>query len=145
MRLWTVHPRYLDPPGLVALWREGLLALKVLRGKTKGYRNHPQLYRFRNTDEPVSYLGAYLTEVFNEAVNRGYSFDNTKIPKSVHSGTGIVETSGQIEYEWQHLLKKLQNRNVSLFRRYKDIQQPEPHPLFRIVRGGVRRWERISS
>jgi len=25
MRLWTLHPKYLDARGLVALWREGLL------------------------------------------------------------------------------------------------------------------------
>jgi len=30
MRLWSLHPRYLDAKGLVALWREGLLAQKVL-------------------------------------------------------------------------------------------------------------------
>jgi Pyrimidine dimer DNA glycosylase len=47
MRIWSVHPRYLDRQGLTAGWREGLLAQKVLTGTTKGYRNHPQLRRFR--------------------------------------------------------------------------------------------------
>ena len=41
MRLWTLHPQYLDPRGLVALWREALLAQKVLLGRTRGYRAHP--------------------------------------------------------------------------------------------------------
>ena len=36
MRLWSLHPRYLDAKGLVALWREGLLAQAVLKGQTKG-------------------------------------------------------------------------------------------------------------
>jgi len=31
MRLWTIHPKYLDRQGLLALWREALLAQKVLR------------------------------------------------------------------------------------------------------------------
>ncbi len=34
MRLWTLHPKYLDPRGLVALWREALFAQAVLRGWT---------------------------------------------------------------------------------------------------------------
>lgn len=38
MRLWTLHPKYLDPKGLVALWRETLLAQRVLAGRTRGYR-----------------------------------------------------------------------------------------------------------
>ena len=47
MRIWSLHPRYLDAKGLVAVWRETLLAKHVLEGKTKGYKNHPQLNRFR--------------------------------------------------------------------------------------------------
>jgi hypothetical protein len=35
LRLWSIHPKYLDATGLVALWREALLAQKVLKGKTK--------------------------------------------------------------------------------------------------------------
>ena len=46
MRLWSVHPRYLDTAGLTACWREALLAQKVLTGATRGYRRHPQLERF---------------------------------------------------------------------------------------------------
>ncbi len=40
MRLWSLHPKYLDVKGLVRAWREGLLARKALGGETKGYRNH---------------------------------------------------------------------------------------------------------
>jgi hypothetical protein len=40
---------YLDGRGLVALWREALLAQAVLRGRTRGYR-HPQLARFRSRE-----------------------------------------------------------------------------------------------
>jgi hypothetical protein len=29
-RIWSLHPKYLDARGLVALWREGLLAQAVL-------------------------------------------------------------------------------------------------------------------
>ncbi len=50
MRLWSLHPKYLDRQGLLAVWREGLLAQKVLQGKTKGYKNHPQLKRFQQQE-----------------------------------------------------------------------------------------------
>jgi hypothetical protein len=33
MRIWSLHPKYLDSKGLVALWRESLLAKNVLRDK----------------------------------------------------------------------------------------------------------------
>ena len=70
MRLWTLHPRYLDPQGLVALWREALLARAVLRGEIRGYRHHPQLDRFRAQAAPVSALNAYLARPRGSAVAR---------------------------------------------------------------------------
>ena len=79
MRLWTLHPRCLDAKGLVALWREALLAQKVLLGGTRGYRNHPQLARFREQPDPVAAIGAYLLAAWEEATARGYRFDGSKI------------------------------------------------------------------
>jgi hypothetical protein len=52
MRLWSLHPCYLDRQGLLALWREALLAQKMLQGQTRGYRFHPQLERFRAQSDP---------------------------------------------------------------------------------------------
>jgi hypothetical protein len=42
MRLWSLHPSLLDRMGLLALWREGLLAQKVLLGLPAGalYAQH---------------------------------------------------------------------------------------------------------
>ncbi|MFZ2406304.1 MAG: pyrimidine dimer DNA glycosylase/endonuclease V [Methylobacter sp.] len=46
--------------GLLALWREALLAQKVLRGESRGYRHHPQLARFRELVDPrLSKLAHY--------------------------------------------------------------------------------------
>src|SRR5687768_13588574 len=102
MRLWTLHPRYLDPQGLVACWREALLAQKVLSGATRGYRNHPQLLRFRASSYPMLAIAAFLHEIAAEAERRGYKFDVRKIvgPRSERK---IRETRGQLEYEWAHL------------------------------------------
>ena len=79
MRLWTIHPKHLDAKGLVALWREALLAQKVLQGGTRGYRHHPQLRRFLATSRPAAALARYLAAVHEESVRRGYHFDAAKI------------------------------------------------------------------
>lgn len=79
MRLWSLHPEYLDSRGLVALWREGFLALEVLKGKTKGYRSHPQLSRFRGEENPVETPECNLWFVFLEAERRESHFSPAKI------------------------------------------------------------------
>lgn len=142
MRLWTVHPRYLDPQGLVALWREALLARAVLRGQTRGYRHHPQLHRFQAHAAPRSAISVFLAGVHTEALARGYSFDAGKIGPIRASLARIPTSSGQLDHEWQHLLAKLQVRNPDLFKRWRTLRRPEPHPLFEIVPGGVAAWER---
>src|SRR5215472_8391142 len=140
MRLWTVHPRYLDSKGLVAAWREALLAQKVLKGATRGYRHHPQLARFQAQDDPVAVVATFLAGIAEEARHRGYRFDTSKISKRRFRAQ-LAETDGQLLYEWRHLLAKLRARAPQLHRQFRDIATPEPHPLFRIVSGKVREWE----
>lgn len=141
MRLWSIHPEYLDPAGLVALWREGLLAQKVLLGQTKGYKSHPQLHRFRACSDPVASIGWYLEQVCHEADRRGYRFDASKIVQN-KACRKIEVTEGQIAYEWQHLLTKLQNRSPVIYMQRQSLVMPETHPLFVVVPGGVEEWER---
>ncbi len=141
MRLWTLHPKYLDPQGLVALWREALLARAVLRGATRGYKHHPQLHRFQAQASPVSAVNAYLRAVLDEATARGYSFDRRKVGP-VRSRIRIGATTGQLRYEWNHLLRKLRSRNPALYRRWRTVKSPQAHPLFRIRPGSVEAWER---
>jgi hypothetical protein len=145
VRLWTIHPRYLDAKGLVALWREGLLAKKVLEGTTKGYRSHPQLLRFRQQACPVSYMNVYLWCVFEESRSRGYNFNDAKLHPNDRELTPIEETVGQLRFEWRHLLNKLSVRDSQRYHRILAIADPVPAPVFRIVGGGVRDWEKRSS
>ena len=71
-----IHPRYLDAKGLVAAWREGLLAQKVLRGETRGYTRHPQLARFHAQPDPLRLIAALSRRLLaKEASRRGYAFD----------------------------------------------------------------------
>lgn len=144
MRLWTLHPRYLDAQGLVACWREALLAQKVLSGATRGYRNHPQLHRFRSAPDPMLAIAAFLHGIAAEAGQRGYKFDAGKIARPA-GAPKMRETRGQLLYEWAHLRRKLRARSPALARQWREIDQPQPHPLFRVVAGEVREWEKRSG
>lgn len=170
MRLWSLHPRHLDRPGLTGCWRESLLAQAVLAGRTTGYRSHPQLERFRAQVDPLAAVGVYLEALAAEATERGYRFDRTRIdrrpadgapgdgvPDDVVSGdvdpTGLGEqptvgripvTEGQIALEWDHLLLKLSARDPERWARESARTGPELHPLFVEVPGDVESWERAG-
>ncbi|MEO6969021.1 MAG: pyrimidine dimer DNA glycosylase/endonuclease V [Rhodanobacteraceae bacterium] len=141
MRLWTLHPRYLDAKGLVALWREALLAQKVLRGETRGYRHHPQLLRFAQQASPLAAIASYLAVVHAESLRRCYAFDAGKIGTE-RLNMQLDEHQGQLLHEWQHLLCKLARRDPARHALLHDTASPMPHPLFRIVAGNVREWEK---
>ena len=216
MRIWSLHPSYLDRQGLTACWRESLLAQAVLAGRTKGYRNHPQLRRFQDHVEPLAAVGAYLAGIVDEATSRGYRYDATKILRrpagwavpgpavpgpavpgpavpgpagsgpagsgpadsgpvlgrragghvddavrwpgridgtdgriddEEHGGASEVAcaridvTTGQVAYEWDHLMAKLWLRSPERARRLSAVTQPDLHPLFRLVPGPVAEWE----
>ena len=143
MRLWTLHPKYLDPQGLVALWREALLARAVLRGETKGYRHHPQLHRFQAHAAPKSAINTYLAAVLAEAEARGYAFNRRKVGP-VRGRVRISSSDGQMGYEWRHLMRKLRARNPILYRKWRGTGTAEPHPIFKVVSGPVEDWERRS-
>lgn len=144
MRLWSLHPSYLDAKGLVALWREALLAKAVLEGKTRGYTRHPQLERFRAAPDPAALVGRYLAAVLAEADARGYAFDRSKAPGAC--GPPLVAVSrGQLEYERAHLLGKLRVRDPERAAALEAAQALAPHPLFLVVEGPVADWERPTA
>ncbi len=139
IRLWTIHPKHLDARGLVAAWREGLLAQKVLQGRTRGYRFHPQLTRFRAARDPVAAIGAFLHALAIEARARGYSFDESKIA-TPRSRVRLRETSGQLAFEWAHLRRKLRARDPRAYATWRSTKIPDAHPVFRIVDGPATLW-----
>lgn len=141
MRLWTLHPRYLDTKGLLALWREALLAQAVLAGKTRGYTQHPQLDRFRKAKDPLAAIGAYLSEIHTEGCRRGYCFDASKI--LTHADTIKIDANrGQLDFEWEHLLNKLVFRDPVRFGMFKKMSRPDAHPIFELTEGDIETWER---
>ena len=141
MRLWSLHPKYLDKSGLLGLWREGLLAQKVLLGKTKGYKNHPQLIRFKKTKDPILYIGTYLYYVYLEGERRRYNFNKDKIIK-YDLKLKMPVTIGQINFEFHHLLKKLKVRDMKKYEEIRNEKTIEPNPIFYIIDGDIEEWEK---
>jgi hypothetical protein len=144
MRLWSLHPKYLDPQGLVALWREALLAKAVLRGETRGYTQHPQLERFKAHPQPRLAINSYLAAVHAEATRRGYRFDRSKLGP-VREVERVAVGAGQLAHEWEHLQRKLAQRSPAVAARWNEVGVPHCHPLFRRHAGPVATWERLGA
>ena len=170
MRLWTLHPQYLDQKGLTAAWREGLLAKKVLEGQTRGYTKHPQLERFRESPNPIDAINIYLFYLWTEACDRGYSFDKSKIEldhqmpaissalcknASGHAPQGAITlevfaqvprievTSSQVLYEYELLKYKLAIRDPVKLREIEGLKVLRTNPLFCVKDGEIERWEKV--
>ena len=142
MRIWSIHPSYLDAQGLVALWRETLLAQKVLMGKTRGYKNHPQLIRFKEHPDPLGAIAFYLWGVHKESEQRSYIFDAQKINQKMKKITAIKVTKGQCDFEITHLCRKLKIRDPQQLKVVRAIKKTKPHPLFKLTSGDVAPWEK---
>ena len=134
-------PRYPGPACFVA---RGLTSPRGTTPQTRGYRHHPQLQRFQAHASPRFAINAYLAAIHSEATARGYAFDKRKIGP-VRSVDSISATTGQIAYEWQHLMAKLAVRNQALRRHWRKVRKPLCHPLFKPVPGAVEQWERIAQ
>lgn len=139
MRIWSIHPKYLDTKGLVAVWRESLLAKKVLEGNTRGYKNHPQLIRFKQMENPLHAINHYLAEIHKEAKCRNYRFDRDKIGN--FQPVKMSVTNGQLAYERKHLLKKLEIRNLVRFEQLRQTEIIEPVSFFEVTDGEIEEWE----
>lgn len=145
MRIWSIHPKYLDSYGIMACWRETLLAKNVLLGLTKGYKNHPQLLRFKKTKYPIKYIDNYLNEIYLESIKRGYKFSKNKIGVVDYNIDKINITNGQIQYEFNHLLSKLKHRDYKKYIEIKDSKNIKCNPIFKIVPGYVESWEKTQK
>ncbi|MFW6014897.1 MAG: pyrimidine dimer DNA glycosylase/endonuclease V [bacterium] len=147
MRLWSIHPKYLDTKGLVALWRESLLAQKVLEGNTKGYKKHPQLIRFKNNKKPLTIVRKYLFTIYQEAEKRNYNFNYKKIKKADYiikiKIKKIPVSSGQVIYEFKHLKNKLKKRSPTVYNKINKINDiPEVNDIFKVIPGDIAEWEK---
>ncbi|NIM03499.1 hypothetical protein GTN66_05050 [bacterium] len=143
MRLWSLHPKYLDTRGLIALWREALLAQKVIAGRVKAFKNHPQLERFRNSAAPEKAIENYLMGVWEEAKGRGYNFDRSKIGR-VYAMNRIPVARAQLKYEFDLLCTRLKTRDSIKYQELSTVRKIKCHPIFRLVEGGIEEWEKVK-
>jgi len=141
MRLWSIHPKYLDVMGLSGLWRESLLAKKVLKGETSKYKNHPQLNRFKYLKDSIPAINTYILHVYRESCARNYCFNKNFVEKPLRKHK-ITITQGQIDYEFSHLKNKLKVRAKKKYVELLKVKKILPHPLFKIVKGPIADWER---
>ncbi|MGC8502822.1 MAG: pyrimidine dimer DNA glycosylase/endonuclease V [Desulfurella sp.] len=147
MRLWSLHPVYLDTKGLLALWREGLLAKKVLLSLTKGYKNHPQLNRFKAYSDPLNAIDSFLYFVYLEARNRNYNFNVSKISTLNLLVEKIPLKRGQLEFEYNHLLNKLKLRDKNRYEFLLKLNSDKisTNPLFYVIEGDIEEWEKTKK
>ncbi|MDY6051235.1 MAG: pyrimidine dimer DNA glycosylase/endonuclease V [Rothia sp. (in: high G+C Gram-positive bacteria)] len=147
MRIWSVHPCLLDAKGLVACWRETLLAQKVLQGLTKGYTNHPQLDRFKASSNPLAYICTYLHGLADEADRRGYNFNRSLLLLPPQERLDpLPVTSDQLDYELDFLAEKVKARSPQWYdQHFAKPPLKVPHPLFTVVPGPVESWEKVKG
>ena len=119
-----------------------MLAKNVLEGKTIGYKNHPQLKRFKEYPSPVKAINAYLYELLLEAKKRKYNFDANKV-KAGNLLKAISVNDEQLKYEYNHLLEKVRKRSPEKYEEIKNTKQIKTHPLFKEVKGPVEAWEKM--
>jgi len=154
MRLWSFHPKYLDDQTLYLTWKKGMIAVRALTGNLAGYErtyaNHGQLVRFRQQPDPVQAISDYMHALVDEAQRRGYTypryFKRKALPKSPN-GTRMTVTAGQMECEvWRYANDILGRRRgmIQHYVRFFGIPEPDPHPIFTLVRGPVAEWERFG-
>ncbi|WGD38345.1 pyrimidine dimer DNA glycosylase/endonuclease V [Lysinibacter sp. HNR] len=148
MRIWSLDPSYLDRIGLIACWRETLLAQKVLMGQTKGYTRHPQLERFREAKDPERAIATYLHLLSKEATARGYSFNGSLILNPPDPELRIPVTQGQLWYEFEWLLTKLDVRSPERAKNLRAVHDTETVPMeaavFSVVPGPIANWEIVA-
>jgi hypothetical protein len=138
MCLWSLHPEYQDPRGLVALWREALWCRRF--SEVKGaVMSPPSIGSFSGFGVARRPLPRYLYVVYAEAERRGYHFDVQRIPSEGHVDC-VEVTHGQLAYEREYL-KQSCNRSPSWLTSIESASIPKPHPLFCIVSGTVAEWE----
>lgn len=132
MRLWSIHPKYLDRYGLVALWREALLAQKALAGGAAGYQNNPQLIRFKNKENPHKAIGSYLSFVASEGARQGFKLNHEKIIYPNFDEEVIKVEPSQLAFEVEHLKNKLRQRDKAKFKALSQVKKVETNPIFNI-------------
>ena len=79
--------------------------------------------------------------MLTEAKDRGFNFEETKVSK-FDSSEKITVTDGQLKFEQEHLLIKLNIRDKIKHAELSKVKKPEPHPSVKIIKGPKADWEK---
>ena len=132
MSLCTIHPKYLDKQGLISLWREGLLAQKVLNGEVNIQLNSPLWEKLKKSQNPLRAIGAYLSFVAAEGARRGYKFSHEKILYPNFESYEIKVKPQDLIFEMTHLRNKLKMRDQHKWDEISKVSEVSPHPFIRL-------------
>lgn len=146
MRIWSLHPKYLDKKELIDSWNDGLRTIGILTRNHQGSIFRPELSRFRSQSEPIIAVEKYLLSIANEAKRRGYMVDIRKLPSiPVVVSHKIPVSSGQIEYEWRQLMHVLAGRSPGFLRRIEYSPSHDINPIFYKRPGhDIETWEKLD-
>lgn len=157
MRLWTIHPKYLDGKRLTSQWKEGIQMMHIWKeigenpepAKRLGYVSHPQVRRLSNLLVADSglislLLHQHLTAVHEESVQRSYSFNKKLIDDlapDCKNAPKVYVTMGQVAYEFALMATK----NNEWSQKVAIDPYMLCNPIFQVVSGSIESWEKTKD
>lgn len=149
MRLWSIHPKYLDSKRLVTQWREALLCRAILDGKTKGYKEHPHFLRVKSHSQPYYFINSFLYVIWEEGKQRKFQFDKSKLMENLvqkyEEPLQLMEvTEGQVQYEFDFLQKKFGEFHIQYIKNLQNFNDfgIEVNPCFIKIFGDIMNFEK---
>ena len=84
-----------------------------------------------------------MYQIYLESKIRWYNFDLSKIESNTEQWI-INVTKWQINYEFKHLLNKLQLRDPDRYNKYLNEKNIEVNSIFKIINWDIEEWEKIN-
>jgi len=121
MKIYLMHPSYLDSKRLVETWRSSVLIKNVLIGKGgKNLFYNKYVCLFSRSHYPINFIIRYMIDVKAEADKRDFKFD---------SGL-ILSWSAKENRRW-HVSMEEEQPNVKLEIKWPQLQQEARKLLLR--------------
>jgi hypothetical protein len=145
MRIWSIHPKYLDSKELLNLWNETIQAKNEFLTKFSGHFSNKQLERFLDLKNPLEAINSYMSSIYREAVKRDFSVDDSFMDWDFDDSIQIPVTAGQISHEISKLKSRLRERDEKKLQKLNGRTFLELHPIFYSVPGTIEEWENDSE
>jgi hypothetical protein len=110
----------------------------------QGLPQSPTTQSISTIRNPTRAIANYLWSVADEAKERGYHFDVSKIAAPRRMFT-IPVTKGQLAYELAHLKQKLRQRDPKQFQLVNKREPVKVNSTFKAMEGPMAPWERTPK